>query len=226
MSDILVLATSNTHKQQEMRAVLKDFPVSIAALADFGPMPEPVEDGATFAENAAKKAVHYAKIVGLPCLADDSGLVVDALAGRPGVYSARYAGPKATDWDNCEKLLREMVGQRHRTAHFVCVLSLAVPAGPTLTWEGRCTGEILTERRGKSGFGYDPLFLYPEFGQTFAEISLEQLGAGSHRGQALAAFAAQFETVQTWLRQRMAERKPPTPNHGEADHTARSPERM
>jgi XTP/dITP diphosphohydrolase len=223
MKDILVLATSNHNKLREMRAALNGFPVSTAELADFGPLPEPVEDGATFGENAWKKAAHYAALLQLPCLADDSGLVVDALAGRPGVYSARYAGPKATDWDNCEKLLQEMAGQRHRTAHFVCVLALAAPTGPALTWEGRCTGEILTQRRGDSGFGYDPLFLYPEFGQTFAEISMEQLGARSHRGQALAAFAAQFETVQTWLRRRMAERQP---DHGEVDRPGQSPERM
>ena len=226
MDNIIVLATSNTHKLQEFQEMLKDFPVSIKSLADFGPMPEAVEDGATFDDNAYKKALHYAKVLGLPCLADDSGLVVDALEGRPGVYSARYSGPGATDWSNCEKLLGEMKGISNRSAHFVCVLSLATPAGPALTWEGRCDGEIITERRGESGFGYDPVFFYPEFGKTFAEIPMEQKSSISHRGRALAGFAAEFDKVQIWLRQRMAEIKPPKPDHREFEHNDWSQERI
>ena len=226
MDNIIVLATSNTHKLQEFQEMLKDFPVSIKSLADFGPMPEAVEDGATFDANAYKKALHYAKVLGLPCLADDSGLVVDALEGRPGVYSARYSGPGATDWSNCEKLLGEMKGISNRSAHFVCVLSLATPAGPALTWEGRCDGEIITERRGESGFGYDPVFFYPEFGKTFAEIPMEQKSSISHRGRALAGFAAEFDKVQIWLRQRMAEIKPPKPDHREFEHNDWSQERI
>ena len=184
MDSLLVLATSNLNKLKEINELLKDFPVTVQSLADFGPMPEAVEDGATFDDNAYKKALHYAKVLGLPCLADDSGLVVDALDGRPGVYSARYAGPGATDWDNCEKLLGEMAGQANRAAHFVCVLSLATPAGPALTWEGRCDGEITTERRGESGFGYDPVFFFPPFGKTFAQLPTEVKNANSHRGKA------------------------------------------
>ena len=226
MDNIIVLATSNTHKLQEFQEMLKDFPVSIKSLADFGPMPEAVEDGATFDDNAYKKALHYAKVLGLPCLADDSGLVVDALEGRPGVYSARYSGPGATDWSNCEKLLGEMKGISNRSAHFVCVLSLATPAGPALTWDGRCDGEIITERRGESGFGYDPVFFYPEFGKTFAEIPMEQKSSISHRGRALAGFAAEFDKVQIWLRQRMAEIKPPKPDHREFEHNDWSQERI
>ena len=226
MDNIIVLATSNTHKLQEFQEMLKDFPVSIKSLADFGPMPEAVEDGATFDDNAYKKALHYAKVLGLPCLADDSGLVVDALEGRPGVYSARYSGPGATDWSNCEKLLGEMKGISNRSAHFVCVLSLATPAGPALTWEGRCDGEIITERRGESGFGYDPVFFYPEFGKTFAEIPMEQKSSISHRGRALAGFAAEFDKVQIWLQQRMAEIKPPKPDHREFEHNDWSQERI
>ena len=226
MDNIIVLATSNKNKLKEIQERLKGFPVAITSLADFGPMPEAVEDGATFEENAYKKAFHYAKVLGLPCLADDSGLVVDALEGRPGVYSARYSGPEATDWDNCEKLLGEMAGRDNRAAHFVCVLSLATPAGPALTWEGRCDGELLSERRGESGFGYDPLFLCTEFGKTFAEASMEEKGGVSHRGRALAQFAAEFDKVQVWLRQRMAEIKPPKPDHAEFEHNDWSQERM
>jgi len=226
MDNIIVLATSNQNKLREIKEILKDFPVSIKSLADFGPMPEAVEDGETFDDNAYKKSLHYAKVLGLPCLADDSGLVVDALDGRPGVYSARYAGLDATDWENCEKLLGEMAGQTNRAAHFVCVLSLATPAGPALTWEGRCDGEIIDERRGDSGFGYDPVFFYPEFGKTFAEMSMETKSSFSHRGRALAEFAAEFPQVQTWLRQRMAEIKPLKPDHSEFEHNDWSQERM
>ena len=226
MDNIIVLATSSKNKLKEIQEILKDFPVSIKSLADFGPMPEAIEDGATFEDNAYKKAIHYAKVLGLPCLADDSGLVVDALEGRPGVYSARYSGPRATDWSNCEKLLGEMAEQGNRSAHFVCVLSLATPAGPALTWEGRCDGELISERRGDSGFGYDPIFFYPEFGKTFAELSMEQKSKVSHRGRALAEFAAEFDKVQIWLRQRMAELKPPKPDHSEFEHNDWSRERM
>jgi len=226
MDNIIVLATSNKNKLREIKDLLKDFPISIRSLADFGPMPEAVEDGETFDDNAYKKSLHYAKILGLPCLADDSGLVVDALDGRPGVYSARFAGPGATDWDNCEKLLGEMADKTNRAAHFVCVLSLATPAGPALTWEGRCDGEIIAERRGDSGFGYDPIFYYPEFGKTFAEMPMETKSSFSHRGRALAEFAAEFPQVQTWLRQRMAEIKPPKPDHSEFEHNDWSQERM
>ena len=226
MDNIIVLATSNKNKLKEIQELLKGFPVVIKSLADFGPMPEAVEDGETFDENAYKKAIHYAKVLGVPCLADDSGLAVDALDGRPGVYSARYAGPGATDWDNCEKLLGEMAGLTKRTAHFVCVLSLATPAGPALTWEGRCDGEIIHERRGESGFGYDPVFFSPELGKTFAEVTMAEKSGVSHRGRALAEFGAEFAKVQVWLRQRMAEIKPPKPDHSEFEHNDWSQERM
>lgn len=226
MDNIIVLATSNKNKLKEIQELLKGYPVAIKSLADFGPMPEAVEDGETFDENAYKKALHYAKVLGVPCLADDSGLAVDALDGRPGVYSARYAGPGATDWDNCEKLLGEMAGTTKRTAHFVCVLSLATPAGPALTWEARCDGEITHERRGESGFGYDPVFFSPELGKTFAEVSMAEKSSVSHRGRALADFAAEFAKVQVWLRQRMAEIKPPKPDHSEFEHNDWSQERM
>ena len=226
MDNIIVLATSNKNKLKEIQEILKDYPVAIKSLSDFGPMPEAVEDGETFDDNAYKKALHYAKVLGVPCLADDSGLVVDALDGRPGVYSARYSGPEATDWKNCEKLLGEMEGQTNRIAHFVCVLSLATPAGPALTWEGRCNGELIAERRGEAGFGYDPIFFSPDLGKTFAEASMAEKSAISHRGRALADFAAEFSKVQVWLRQRMAEIKPPKPDHSEFEHNDWSKERM
>ena len=215
MNNIIVLATSNDNKVKELKVLLKDVAVDIRCLKDFGPMPEAVEDGATFEENAYKKALHYARILGLPALADDSGLSVDALDGAPGVYSARYSGEKASDWDNCEKLLREMEGRSNRAARFECVLSLAVPHGPALTWEGRCEGRITEQRRGESGFGYDPVFYYEDFGSTFAEVSMEEKSQVSHRGRAMREFAAEMNRVLTWLKQRMSEIKPPKPDHAE-----------
>ncbi len=215
MLNIIVLATGNQNKVKEFKELLKDSDIEIKYLGDYGPMPEAVEDGATFDDNAYKKASHYARVLGLPCLADDSGLVVDALDGRPGVHSARYAGEDASDRDNCEKLLREMEGKSERAAHFECVLSLATPGGPALTWEGRCDGEITTEPRGDSGFGYDPVFLSKDLGKTFAEASMEEKNRVSHRGRALAEFASEIDKIKVWLRQRMMEQKPPKPDHKE-----------
>jgi XTP/dITP diphosphohydrolase len=226
MYNIIVLATNNENKVKEFKELLKDTPVEIKYLKDYGPLPEAVEDGETFDDNAYKKAFHYARVLGLPCLADDSGLAVDALDGRPGVYSARYAGENATDQENCDKLLAEMEGKKDRKAHFVCVLSLATPGGPALTWEGRCDGEITTERQGESGFGYDPVFYSPELGKTFAEVSMEEKSKVSHRGRALAEFADEIDKVLVWMRQRMEEIKPPKPDHSEFEHNDWSEERM
>ena len=226
MDNIIVLATGNKNKLKEIQALLKDTPITVKTIKDFGPMPEAVEDGETFDDNAYKKALHYAKMLGLPCLADDSGIAVNALDGRPGVYSARYAGEKVSDWDNCEKLLQEMEGKEDRSAYFMCVLSLATPQGPALTWEGRCDGEILTERRGEAGFGYDPVFFYKPFNKTFAEVSMEEKSGVSHRGKALAEFAAEISKVQVWLRQRMAETKPPKADHSEFEHNDWSQDKM
>lgn len=226
MNNIIVLATENRNKVKEFKKMLKDAPVEIKCLSDYRKLPSVIEDGETFEENAYKKASHYARVLGLPALADDSGLVVDALDGRPGVYSARYSGENATDWDNCEKLLSEIKGAKDRKARFVCVLSLATPGGPALTWEGSCEGEIIDERRGDSGFGYDPIFLYPPMNKTFAEIPMEEKNKVSHRGKALAEFSAEIEKVLTWLRQRLLEEKPPKPDHKQFEHNDWSEEKM
>jgi XTP/dITP diphosphohydrolase len=215
MVDILVLATTNKNKVKEFQEMVGDFPVEIKCVSDFGTIPECIEDGETFDDNAYKKALHTAKILGLPAIADDSGLVVDALDGAPGVYSARYAGENATDVDNCEKLLKEMKGQKNRKAAFKCVLSIAVPSGPALTYEGSCEGTILEEKRGESGFGYDPLFYFEEFDKTFAECNSDEKNKVSHRGKALAELRDEFDNVVKWLDQRLAEEKPPKPDHSE-----------
>ena len=215
MVDILVLATTNKNKVKEFQEMVSDFPVEIRSIADFGTIPECIEDGETFDDNAYKKALHTAKILGLPAIADDSGLEVEALDGAPGVYSARYAGENATDADNCDKLLQEMQGVSNRKAAFKCVLSIAVPSGPALTYEGSCEGTLLEEKRGTSGFGYDPLFYFEEFGKTFAECNSEEKNKVSHRGKALAEVRAEFDKVVKWLNQRLAEEKPPKPDHSE-----------
>lgn len=218
MIHTIVLATRNAGKVKEFQQLLKDFPVEIKNLNDFGPIPEVIEDGKTFDDNAYKKAAFTAKVLGLPAIADDSGLVVEALGGAPGVLSARYAGDKATDRENMEKLLREMAGQNNRKAAFECVISIAVPAGPALTYEGRCEGEIALEPHGDSGFGYDPVFFYSAFGKTFAEISSEEKNRVSHRGKALAEVVAEFDKILAWLNARLAETKPPKPDHSQFEH--------
>lgn len=191
----VVLATSNPGKLREIQAVLADLPLHVMGLGELPPVAPPVEDGATFADNARAKALYYAGATGYWCLADDSGLLVDALAGRPGVHSARYAadddiapdaGPHARDAANNGKLLRELadVTDEKRTARFVCHLSLADGQGILLEATGIVAGRIGRTPRGDNGFGYDPLFLISELGQTAAELEPERKNAVSHRGQA------------------------------------------
>ncbi|MGI9537603.1 MAG: XTP/dITP diphosphatase, partial [Desulfocapsaceae bacterium] len=205
MFNLLVLATTNQNKVRELKQFVSEFPSEVKSLSDFGPLPEAIEDGSTFDENAYKKAHHYAKVLGIPAIADDSGLVVEALSGAPGVRSARYAGEDATDQDNCRKLLAEMKGEANRKAAFVCVLSIAIPSGPALTYEASCEGTILEAPRGSNGFGYDPLFYYEPFDKTFAEISMEEKNKVSHRGKVLTELSAEFGKVMKWLEQRMLE---------------------
>jgi XTP/dITP diphosphohydrolase len=204
---ILVIATRNRGKSAEIRSFLQDYAVDIKDLNDFGPIPEIVEDGQCFDDNAYKKASFTAKILGLPALADDSGLEVGALGGAPGVFSARYAGPNATDDENNAKLLQELTGESNRSARFRCVLSLAVPTGFALTYEAQCEGSILEAPRGDHGFGYDPLFYYPPLAKTFAELSLEEKLGVSHRGRALLELRNEFDKIVIWLRKRLEEEK-------------------
>jgi XTP/dITP diphosphohydrolase len=132
--------------------------------------------------------------------------------------SARYAGENATDQENIEKLLGEMEGKTDRGAAFECVISIAVPSGPALTYEGRCEGKISTEPKGVSGFGYDPVFYFPEYGKTFAELTSEEKNKVSHRGKALAQVAAEFDKILAWLKARLAEVRPPKPDHTQFEH--------
>jgi XTP/dITP diphosphohydrolase len=222
----MVLATRNEGKVKELRKVLSDFDIDLRSLNDFGPIPEAIEDGKTFDENAYKKAIFTAKVLGLPAISDDSGLVVEALDGAPGVYSARYAGENATDEDNIKKLLKEMEGQSDRRAAFHCVISIAVPSGPALTYEGKCEGTITTEPAGSEGFGYDPVFFSPELGKTFAESTIEEKNKISHRGQALSEIAAEFDKISKWLDSRLVEEKPPKPDHSQFEHNDWSKNKM
>ena len=200
---VLVIATRNAGKTDEIRALLEDFPIDIRNLDDFGPIPEVVEDGSTFEENAYKKASFTARVLGFPALADDSGLVVPALDGAPGVHSARWAGAAATDADRCRKLLQAMEAINDRRASFECVISIAVPGGPALTYESCCEGEITREPLGDNGFGYDPVFFYPPLGKTFAELSRDEKGKVSHRGRALQEIRDEFDKIRIWIRQHM-----------------------
>lgn len=215
MLSLLVIATTNKNKLKEFQEILKDLQIDVLSLTDFGPIPPVIEDGQTFEENAYKKALHTARVLGLPTIADDSGLVVPALGGAPGVYSARYAGENATDEENCQKLLKELIDVQDRRAYFQCALSIAVPSGPALTYEGQCDGIILHEKRGSSGFGYDPLFYYEKLGKTFAELPMADKNKVSHRGKALSAVKDEILMIKKWLEQRLFEEKPPKPDHSQ-----------
>ncbi len=199
MKQIIVLASTNKGKTREIRELLKGFPIEIKNLDDFGPIPEVIEDGETFDDNAYKKSSFTAKVLGYPAIADDSGLCVEALDGAPGVYSARYAGEDANDADNVKKLLEELKDKDNRNAAFQCVISIAVPTGAALTYEGSCEGIITREPAGENGFGYDPLFFFPEFNKTFAQLSMAEKGQVSHRGKALKEVAHEMDKILEWL---------------------------
>jgi len=192
----LLVASGNKGKLREFGELLKGVVDTILSPADFPGLPEVEEDGLTFEENAIKKARSAALFTGRPVLADDSGLCVDYLEGRPGVYSARFAGEGASDADNNALLLRELAGvpQEQRGAAFHCVIALCQPDGSCQSFDGSLSGAILEVPRGDGGFGYDPLFLVPEYGQTFSELPLEIKNVISHRGRAMQMLrAAMFD---------------------------------
>ena len=193
----LLLATHNAHKVEEFRAILASFSVGaegtfrVLSYRDVPNIPDVEETGTTFAENALLKAEAGAKL-GYITVADDSGLAVDALDGAPGIFSARYAGVHGDDAANNRKLLSELDGIDDRGAHYVCVFACVFPDGRHFTVEGTCEGQILSAPRGGGGFGYDPLFLIPETGKTFAEMTPDEKNARSHRTAALKRFVAQI----------------------------------
>lgn len=187
--NVLIVGTRNVKKRGELMEILADLPIEVRDLTAYPHAPEVDEDGATFIDNARKKAVELARALGAWVLGEDSGLVVPALKGAPGVYSARYAGQQGDDEANNNKLLAELapLPDAARAAYYVCTAAVADPSGEVrATVEGRCGGVILKERRGTGGFGYDPLFLIPEYHRTFGELSPRVKHALSHRGKALA----------------------------------------
>jgi XTP/dITP diphosphohydrolase len=191
----LVVATRNRGKLKEIQALLAGVVDNVRCAADFPDLADTIEDGATFQANALKKAREAVQHTGLPALADDSGLVVDVLDGRPGVYSARFAGEGAGDAANNLRLLEELaaVPPGQRQAAFVCQLAFVTPQGEEHLFDGRIGGTILTAPRGEGGFGYDPLFLVDGFDRTMAELGAAEKNAISHRGQALQQFRTFLE---------------------------------
>lgn len=182
----IVIATSNQNKLKEFRALLNGFEVNVLSLKDFPLISPVVEDGKSFYENALKKATTVARQTGKFTVADDSGLEVEALGGKPGVFSSRFAGEEASDEENNARLLKELQGVPFdkRRAFFKCVLVMATPEGETAFVEGECKGMIIDELRGHYGFGYDPLFLVPEYDKTFSEIKPDEKNKISHRAKA------------------------------------------
>lgn len=192
----LLLASSNPGKLREYQMLVAGCAVEWALLPGFGEFPPFDESAPTFAENALGKALHYSRFVQLPVIADDSGLVVPALGGAPGVHSARYGGPRASDADRVEKLLEELRRQSvtERRARFVCVLALALQGQGLAVFSDLVAGELLEAPRGSQGFGYDPIFFFPTLGRSFAELTREEKNQQSHRGKAFRKLLAYLES--------------------------------
>lgn len=186
----IVVATANAHKVEEYRELLKDQQVELQSLADYPGFPEVEENGTTFAENAAIKALAACKYCDVPAFADDSGLEVEALDGRPGIHSSRYA---ASDPERIARLLEELKGVENRRARFVCVIAIAINGEVIDTFEGEIKGVIVDAPRGENGFGYDPVFMPDGYDRTFAELSSEEKNRISHR---FAAFRKAMEFVE------------------------------
>lgn len=181
----LFLASSNPGKLREYLSLAGDADFALELLPEFSALPPFAESAPTFAENAAGKALHYSRFADSYILADDSGLVVPALGGAPGVHSARYAGPQATDEDRVRKLLGEMAGKsgEARRAHFVCITAIALRGRCHIVTSDRAEGVLLEKPRGTQGFGYDPVFFFPELGKSYAELSRQEKNRVSHRGK-------------------------------------------
>lgn len=189
----LVLASHNPGKMTEMKEILAGFGVELVTQADLGVHIEVEETGETFRENALLKARAVMEQTGLPAISDDSGLMVDALNGAPGVYTARYGGEGLTDEERYRLLLSSLTGQTNRAAHFYSCIACVFPGNETLTAQGVCDGTIAFAPMGEDGFGYDPIFFVPALRKTFAQMTPEEKNSVSHRARALAAFRSEFE---------------------------------
>lgn len=192
----IIIATKNLGKAREFAELFADKNVKIQTLLDYPEIEDVEETGKTFEENAIMKAESMANLLGKLVIADDSGLIIDALNGEPGIFSARYAGEEKDDEKNIDKVLHELenVDNPNRTARFYCALAVAVPSEQTFTVHGTCEGTILRERKGNNGFGYDPIFYVKEKGKTMAELSSEEKNKISHRANALKKLAANFDS--------------------------------
>ncbi len=195
----VVLATKNKGKAEEFTSLLMGVFQKIIPLRDLDSAPDIVEDGSTFRENVLKKARSISEFTQKLTLADDSGLEVEALGGRPGMLSSRYDGESARDEDNITKLLRELSGLSNRKGRFICTLALVTPGGKEIVVEGTCEGIIIDEPRGEGGFGYDPVFFVPEMNKTFAELSSEEKNRISHRARAVKALINSINGRETLL---------------------------
>jgi XTP/dITP diphosphohydrolase len=199
---VLVLATRNKGKKREFELLFSGLPLDIKGISEFQKIPEFEEEGSTFEEIAINKAKFVSKTLDLPAIADDSGLIVEALNGAPGIFSARYAGKSATNSQNNRKLLEKMEEKENRNATFVCSIAISKPTGQILTYTGRCSGIILHEPAGTNGFGYDPFFYYSPLGKTFAQLSVEEKSRVSHRGQAMRKLKNDFDNIMIWLKEK------------------------
>ncbi|WP_088103746.1 XTP/dITP diphosphatase [Halalkalibacter urbisdiaboli] len=197
MEKEVIVATKNKGKVKEFSQLLSKEGVVVKSLLDYPEIPDIIEDGQTFTENAAKKAETIAEKFNSTVIADDSGLIVDALGGKPGVFSARYAGEEKDDIANMEKVLNQLLDlpDSDRTARFYCAIAVAIPNSETRIYEGACEGYITREPRGKNGFGYDPIMYIPEKEKTMAELAADEKNKISHRSKALKALLSEREEI-------------------------------
>ncbi|HUW62192.1 MAG TPA: RdgB/HAM1 family non-canonical purine NTP pyrophosphatase [Candidatus Bathyarchaeia archaeon] len=197
MAEVLLIGSGNRGKAAELAGLLEGLPWEVRCLADYDPVPPLVENGLTFEQNAVKKAVYFSEAFGVACLGDDSGLVVDAIGGAPGIYSARYAGPEADDKANNAKLLAalEGVAEAERTARFVCYAAFVRPGEPPHVENAVAEGRIGFKPRGAGGFGYDPLFIPEGYTRTFGEMEAAEKKRISHRGLALQKMRSYLERL-------------------------------
>ncbi len=192
----IVIATRNKGKLRELRSILADAYDDILSLSDFDNIPDIEETGLSFRENALIKAKITSDFLGMDAIGDDSGLVVDALGGAPGIYSARYAGEGASDDDNNQKLLSELKGEKNREARFVCCIALVLVDGTREFFEGECGGQIIQKKKGENGFGYDPVFYVPQYGKTMAELGPDIKNKISHRAIASEKLLSYFSGLK------------------------------
>lgn len=185
MLDQVILASRNAGKIKEFKILLRDLVKKMCSLCELDSVYDVIENGNTYSENALKKARHISGLTGKICLADDSGLEVETLDGRPGIFSSRFAGERSSDEENIAKLLSQLIDKSNRKARFVCSLALVFPGGRQLTAEGQCEGIIIDKPRGSRGFGYDPVFFLEDLNKTMAELTSDEKNRMSHRARAV-----------------------------------------